>query len=213
MGATAYKIRRKYTWDEYRTWPDDQRWEIIGGEAFAMSPSPTSRHQRISMEISDALRRKFRKGPCEVFVAPMDVKLSEEDIVQPDIFVVCDKTQDKGTHFEGPPKLVVEILSDSTAQNDRLRKSRLYARAGVQEYWIVTPFPEIVEVLSLDGANYRLLHVFKKEDTLVSAAFPNLKIKLNEVFTMPPDPAVAKLIVREGNPPFAKKQVARTKPS
>jgi Uma2 family endonuclease len=205
MGAAAYKIRRKFTWDDYRTWPDDERWEIIGGEAHAMSPSPTSRHQRIAVDLVTLLKRKFCKGPCEVFVAPMDVKLSEKDIVQPDVFVVCDKAQDKGTHFEGPPKLAVEILSESTTLHDRLHKSRLYARSGVQEYWIITPFPELVEVLTLDGANYRLLHVFKKEDTLASAAFPDLKIKLKEVFTMPPDPGAPRLVVREPRPRFGKK--------
>lgn len=210
MGGAAYKIHRKYTWDDYRTWPDDQRREIIGGEAYAMSPSPTSRHQRIAVELVATLKRKLGRGPCEVLVAPMDVKLSEADIVQPDVFVVCDKRQDKGTHFEGPPKLVVEILSEATAQHDRQRKSRLYAWAGVPEFWVVTPFPELIEVFSLDGATYRLLHVFKKEDTLVSPVFPKLKIRLKDVFAMPPDPGATRLLVREPGPRPGRRQ-PRTK--
>jgi len=206
MGETAYKIHRKHTWDDYRTWPDDERWEVIGGEAHAMSPGPTSRHQRIARDLMNMLTRRFAKGHCEAIAAPMDVKLSEQDIVQPDLFVVCDRRQDKGTHFEGPPRLIVEILTESTTQHDRLRKSKLYARAGVQELWIITPSPEMVEILSLDGASYRLLHVFKKEDTLTSPAFPKLRIKLKDVFTMPPDPGPAKLLVREGKPPPAKRR-------
>lgn len=212
MGGAAYKIRRKYTWDDYRTWPDDERWEIIGGEAHAMSPAPGLNHQEIQACLVAALVRAFRKGPCRVHGAPTDVKLSADDVVQPDVLVVCDEGSRRGSHVEGPPKLVVEILSASSIHMDRGRKRELYEKSGVPEYWIVTPFPETVEVYSLDGATYRLLHVFTKEDTLVSPAFPKLKIRLKDVFAMPPDPNATRLLVREEGPrPGRKQRVPQTK--
>ena len=205
MGVAAYKIHRKFTWADYQKWPDDERWEIIGGEAYAMSPAPLTRHQSIQASLLALMFLRFRKSSCQVFGAPTDVKLSEEDIVQPDVLVVCDEKQIMRTHIEGPPKLVVEIISESSTINDRLRKSRLYAGAGVQEYWIVTPFPSMIEVFTLDGESYRLLHVFKKEDTLVSPAFPKLKIRLKDVFTFSPEPGERQLVIREPRPRFGKK--------
>jgi Uma2 family endonuclease len=71
----------------------------------------------------------------------MDVKLSEEDVVQPDLLVVCKPEQIKRTHIEGSPSLVVEVLSKSSEKNDRHLKRELYARSRVGEYWIVMPFP------------------------------------------------------------------------
>lgn len=196
MGEPAYKLKDRFTWADYLAWPDDERWEIIAGEAYAMAP-PMTRHQRIHRDLMAALIPLFRKGPCEVFGAPTGVRLSDEDAVEPDILVVCDPKQIKPTHVEGPPKLVVEILSPGSIAHDRIRKSRLYARAGVQEYWIVTPHPAVVEVLSLDGGTYRLAHAFGKEDTLKSPAFPDVSIPLADVFTFPLEPGDEVPVVRE----------------
>lgn len=195
MGEPASRHEDRFTWTNYRTWPDDERWEIVGGEAFMMT-APSTRHQRIQADLMAAMIPLFRKGPCQVFGSPTDVKLSEEDVVQPDILVVCDAKQITATHIEGPPKLVVEILSPRSTGLDRIRKSRLYARSGVQEYWIVTPHPAVVEVFSLDGGSYRLVS-YGKSDTLRSRAFPELSIPLAEVFTFPLEPGDEVPIVRE----------------
>lgn len=196
MGEAARKTKDRFTWENYLSWPEDERWEIVEGEAFAMAP-PLTRHQRIQMDLSVALHPFFRKGPCQLFAAPTGVKLSEQDVVEPDILVVCDPRQIKPAHIEGPPKLVIEILSPSSTAHDRIRKSRLYARAGVQEYWIVTPHPAVVEVFSLDGGTYRLLHAFGKDDTLKSPAFPEVSIPLADVFTFPLEPGDEVPVARE----------------
>ena len=99
-----------------------------------------------------------------MFVAPTDVKLSEEDIVQPDLIVVCDANRIKPTHIEGPPTLVIEVLSPSTQAYDRVRKLRLFAASGVQEVWLVTPHPSLVEVLTLDGASYRIAGGYTRDE-------------------------------------------------
>lgn len=180
--STALAGKNHYTFVDYQLFPDDERWEIIDGEAHAMSPSPAVRHQRISLQLLTELIPYFRKGPCVLFHAPMDVKLSEFDIVQPDLLVVCDSKKIKETHIEGAPDLVVEILSLSSIPHDRLRKMRLYAQFGVKEYWLVTPDPPLIEVLALEGDSYRIASVYGQEDKLVSRVFPDLSFTLKEVF-------------------------------
>ena len=196
MAQPAAKPPR-FTWADYQSWAEDERWEVIGGEAFAMSPGPTSRHQHVCLKIGAELDRYFRGKSCRPFISPMDVKLSDEDIVQPDVLVVCDPRQIKPTHIEGAPALVVEVLSASSVSHDRVRKTRLYARFGVREFWIVTPYPSVVEVLLLDGGSYRLVHSYSREEELGSAAFPDLSIPLTEIFNFPLEPGEEPPQVRE----------------
>lgn len=187
MSEAASPSPRRYTWSDYRTWPDDKRWEIIGGESFLMA-SPTFRHQRISRELQRQLANHFVGKRCELFTAPMDVVLSEEDVVQPDHLVICNPAQIQRTHIEGPPALVIEIVSSDSGLRDRMLKLNLYARAGVKEYWLITPWPATVEVLLLQGNKYQVHQVFGKNDTLVSATFPELRVTLAEVFNFPLEP-------------------------
>ena len=200
MQNTARKL--SYTWDDYRQWDDGQRWEIVGGEVYAMSPAPTLRHQRIQAELTSAFNAFLRGKPCQIFPAPTDVKLSDEDVVQPDLLVVCDETQLKETHVEGPPTLVVEILSPSTASFDRVHKMRLYAQHGVKEVWLITPYPWLAEVYALDGETYRLAQAYEKTDTLTSVIFPDLTIELEKVFDYEIPPHEQIQMVREGHPPY-----------
>ena len=210
MNNTATALKR-YTWDDYRTWPDNERWEVIGGEAYGMSPSPTARHQAIQLRLSVGLQAFFRGKKCQVYPAPLDVKLSQTDIVQPDIFVVCNPNQVKTTHIEGAPALVIEILSESSERHDRGIKMRLYAAHGVREVWLVKPYPSMVEVYRLDGHSYRLVATYVPPGKLSSPGFPKLKLKLKDVFDFPLKPdekAAAK--VREGPPPaYGTKRIRR----
>jgi len=144
-GTSALKAGEKFTLDQWRTWPEGERWELIGGVAYAMSPAPRVPHQRLSLSLSSALNAFLEGKDCEPFYAPVDVFLpkgdpdSSDTVVQPDVFVVCDpdKVQDDGIH--GAPDFVVEVLSDSTAYKDLTVKKELYERSGVQEYWLVNP--------------------------------------------------------------------------
>lgn len=144
-GTSALKAGEKFTLDQWRTWPEGERWELIGGVAYAMSPALRVPHQRLSLSLSSALDSFLEGKDCEPFYAPVDVFLpkgdpdSSDTVVQPDVFVVCDpdKIQDDGIH--GAPDFVVEVLSDSTAYKDLSTKKTLYERAGVREYWLVDP--------------------------------------------------------------------------
>ncbi len=144
--------------------------------------APSTLHQQISMGLGSALNLHFRGRTCRVFAAPTDVRLSEHDVAQPDLMVVCDKAQIQEGHIDGPPTLVAEILSPSSLRHDRIRKSRLYAACGVKEYWIVNPSPAMVEVYLLDGQTYRLQAGYTEKDTLLSPTFPDLAVELAEVF-------------------------------
>jgi Uma2 family endonuclease len=197
MSEPARQLRDRFTWSDYRTWNGDQRWEIIGGEAFLMSPSPTARHQRIVGEMHWQMQNYFRGKPCRLFVSPMDVVLSEDDVVQPDLLVVCNEEQIRRTHIAGGPTLVVEVISDSSASRDRLLKMALYARSGVKEFWLVTPWPWMVEVYVLRGERYEVHGVLGKDHILVSPSFPDLKITLKDVFDYPLDPGEEPLVARE----------------
>jgi Uma2 family endonuclease len=196
MGEPAQKIKH-YTWSDYQQLPDEQRTEIIGGEIFDMSPAPSMRHQSIAFELSLQLGNFFKGKPCKPFAAPADVKLSDDDVVQPDLMVVCDQDQIKETHVEGAPALVIEILSPSTHSHDRKRKMELYARSGVKEVWLVSPRPASIEVFLLDGATYRFVGMYQVEDDFKSPAFPELRLDLKEVFDFPLEPGEPVYVVKE----------------
>jgi Uma2 family endonuclease len=203
MAAEAARQGRLYTWQDYRSWPGEERWELIGGEPIAMSPSPTDRHQLVCGALFVEMSLYFRGRPCRALISPMDVKLSDLDVVQPDILVVCDPKQLRGTHIEGPPTVVVEVLSPSSELHDRGRKMELYARCGVLEYWLVLPYPSGVEVLLLDHGGYRIHKLYRRPDTLASPSFPDLRIPLQDVFDVPIAPAEVILEVKEGPPPYS----------
>jgi Uma2 family endonuclease len=186
--AEAARRDDDFTWDDYRGWSDENPWEIVGGEPFAMSPAPGTRHQTVVVALTAQFQAHFRGRTCQVFVAPTDVKLSESDIFQPDLLVICDQNRITPTHIEGPPSLVIEVLSPSTSGFDRLRKLPVYAANGVKEVWLVTPHPTLVEVLTLDGASYRIAGIYSRRDTPVSVAFPELEIDLDPVFDFPLSP-------------------------
>ena len=105
--------------DDYLTWPDDERWEIVDGVAYNMTPAPSVRHQTVAGK----LNRKLANKPCKPFIAPVDVIFSEYDIIQPDVFVVCDKSKITEDNIQGAPDLVIEVLSPTTATKDLRGKS------------------------------------------------------------------------------------------
>jgi Uma2 family endonuclease len=183
--------QRPYNWRDYQSWSDDQRWEIIAGQRFAMPRSQTPRHQWVRSELAFQLVTQLQKKPAEVLIGQLDVRFSDEDIVQPDILVVCDPKQVKQTHIEGAPTLVLEIISPSSVAHDRLRKMNLYVRFGVKEVWIVTPHPPLIEIFVLDGGTYRWQAGFEKDDELTSPSFPELRLDLSPVFDFPPEPGDA----------------------
>ena len=189
-----------YTWDDYRSWTDDQRWEIIGGVAYAMTYAPTTWHQWIQHRLSHHFTERLEGRECVHYTATTDVKLSDEDIVQPDLLIVCDRSQIHQTHIEGAPALVVEILSPSTMTHDKSRKMELYAKAGVREYWTVQVYPALVEVYVLDGESYRAAAAYDATETLTSPTLTGLEIDLKQVYDFPNESPGIQLVKEEAAP-------------
>ena len=131
-----------YTINDYLALPEDRKVELIDGVFYDMS-SPTTAHQIIAIKIINKLSSFIdsNHGKCVPFVAPADIQLDCDDktIVQPDVFVVCDKSKIRMSRVFGSPDFVVEILSPATRSKDINIKSYKYRLAGVREYWIVDP--------------------------------------------------------------------------
>ena len=146
----------RYTWQDYLSWPEDERWELIQGVAYAMSPAPATGHQRIVVELSRQISNFLLDKPCEVLVAPFDLKLSSEEddeeptVVQPDLAVTCRRETVTEQGIIGAPDLCVEVTSPGSVAADRKRKFDLYEKHGVREYWIVESAGAVLEVYRLD---------------------------------------------------------------
>lgn len=189
MPPSALPQDRRYTWTEYQTWSVDERWELIDGVAYNMSPAPSIRHQRVASNFHGVLYRMLAGKSCRPFMAPTDVRLSETDVVQPDILVICDPGKITPSHIEGAPELVVEILSPGTSAKDLREKKWLYQRAGVREYIVVDPLELYVQRFLLSGeGRYGEPEVFGPEDVITLAVLDGLTVDLREILEWsPPD--------------------------
>ena len=143
----------EYSYSDYIKWEGD--WEIISGNAYAMSPSPGRKHQNTASKISGELYGFLKGKPCKSFFE-FDVVLSEKDVVRPDIIVVCDKNKITEENVKGAPDFIVEVLSPSSAKRDRILKVELYKKHGVKEYWIADPFNCCIEVYNFEKDEHKL---------------------------------------------------------
>ncbi|MDQ5768927.1 Uma2 family endonuclease [Thiothrix subterranea] len=198
--SLAYQLdtQQRYTYQDYLRWPDDVRYELLGGEPVVMS-APSTMHQRVIRELVTQLTIALRGKSCEVFPAPFDVCLAADDaaddqinnVVQPDISVICDgnKIHDKGC--KGAPDWIIEVLSPSTASRDLIHKLRLYERYGVREYWVVHPIDRVVMMwqLSADSGRYGAVLIEETQGMQASGLFPDLVLEWDVLFP-PPKPLV-----------------------
>ncbi len=191
MGLPVRKLEEIYTYSDYASWPDEERWEIIEGVAYDMAPGAFEEHQRVSSDLHIEIGSYLKGKKCRIYAAPFDVILPEKgetadnatNVVQPDIFVVCDRKKITRKGCVGAPDLVIEILSKSTASKDTKKKRKLYERFGVKEYWIVDPLHEIIWIYRLEEGNkYGNSEVYIKEDKLKVGIFDDLVIDLNVIF-------------------------------
>lgn len=186
MRATVRaKGEKKYTWQDYLTWPDDERWEVIDGAAYDMTPSPSSRHQVIVGNFHAVLRERLKGKACRVFIAPLDVYLDDFNFVQPDVLVVCDEKKIRDRIY-GAPDLVVEVLSPSTSVKDRREKKSLYEKFGVREYVIVHPEEMLVERFFLGEGGFGGPDVFGSQEVLPLLFLEGMEVPLWEVFEVQP---------------------------
>ena len=173
------------TYQDYLNTPDDVRYELIDGELLVMEPAPTPSHQRVAVNLTVLLAPFARvHGLGEVLVAPTDVRLSDTNVVQPDILFVSAARASIITERDvhGAPDLVVEIASPATRQRDRSVKMELYARYGVAEYWLADPTAATVETLRLEDGRMVATGRYSRTDTFPTPLLPGLAIDLREIF-------------------------------
>ncbi len=178
-----------HTYGEYLTWSDEERYELIEGVVYAMTPSPSRTHQRIAGELFRQIADALEEGACEVNIAPLDVRLPQEaesddaivTVVQPDVFVVCDPTKLDERGCRGAPDWVMEVISPQSAAHDQIKKLAAYERHGVKEYWLVHPIDRIVFVYCLDGDRYGRPSLHELEGTLSSVAVPGVTIDWDRI--------------------------------
>ena len=176
--------------EEYR------KQEKMNGVVYDMSPAPGYQHGIINGNIYTKIKNKLKDTLCLVFIENLDFRYQpdiNDDYVCPDIMIVCDRKRLKGSFYNGVPKFIVETLSPSTAKRDRTDKKDAYEKAGVEEYWIVSPQGKSVEIYYLEDGKYVLEESYMLQDDeeeedynaeieIVLREFPHIKMKLGEIF-------------------------------
>ena len=195
MGLSARKMDRIYCYADYRSWPDNERWELIDGIAWNMSPAPSRFHQWIVLEMGYLLKGFLEENSCDVYIAPFDVffpaRLNQiedeiDTVVQPDLSVICDpeKLTDKGCM--GAPDFIVEILSPYTTHKDLNEKYRLYERSGVREYWVVDPNARaILAYRRGENGYYNNEEILEKTGIMKSSVLKGFALDLKILFREP----------------------------
>lgn len=170
--------------------------EKIDGVIYNMSPAPSFAHGIINSNIHTAIKQGLKGSICLVSIENLDFKYHpdvNDDYLCPDIMIICDRKQLKGGSYSGIPKFIVETLSPSTAKRDRAEKMNIYERAGVEEYWIVSPQGKSVEIYYLENGKYVLEESYLLQDDeeeehynakteICLRAFPHIKMFLEDIF-------------------------------
>jgi len=179
----AKKIEERFTYQDYISWPDNERWELIDGVPYNMTPAPSTNHQGVAGNFYAILNVSLKGKKCRPFMAPTDVVLSDDGVVQPDVLVVCDKSKITDKNIQGPPDLVIEVLSPSTALKDKREKKWLYEKYDVKEYILIDPVEMYVEQFYIrENGKYAEGNLFAPDETIKLFSLSGMKISLPEVF-------------------------------
>jgi Uma2 family endonuclease len=180
----------RYTYADYRTWPEDERWELIEGVAYAMSPAPARLDQEVVVELARQIANFLQEQSCRVYVAPFDVRLPLGDeaddrietVVQPDLAIVCDPTKLDDLGCRGPPDWVIEVLSPAPAAKDQIQKREICERHGVREYWLVHPLDRVLTVYRLVAGEYGKPEIRVTTGAAPVGILPGLAVHWDRVF-------------------------------
>jgi len=188
-------LTAQYSYADYLSWRLEESVELIKGKIIAMSPAPNLKHQRISRNLLLTIGQYFKHQPCQVFIAPFDVKLYDSrkaslndqqvfSVVQPDLCVVCQSGKLTEQGCDGAPDWIIEVLSPGNSKKEMHLKFQLYQENGVKEYWLVYPYEQAVYqfVLESDSEKYQLHTMYAGDDLAQPFLFPELQIDLADVF-------------------------------
>jgi Uma2 family endonuclease len=186
-----------YSYADYLSWRFSELVELVRGKIMRRMSAPTDRHQAIVGNLFAHFHLHLRRQPCQVRVAPYDVRLPRRGatadaaihtVVQPDICIICDPTKIEPRGCLGAPDLIVEVLSPGTAARDWKDKFDLYEEAGVGEYWIVLPLQDDVSVFVLDEitGRYRLVGEYAGPGAIPCRTLPTLALDWADIFADKP---------------------------
>jgi Uma2 family endonuclease len=184
----ATQPQTTYTYDDLQDFPEDNlRREIIGGELI-VTASPVTRHQRVALRLARLFLDYEETHGGVAVMAPLDVYLSESDVVEPDVLFVtgANRTKIESRFIRGAPDVVVEISSPSTRRLELVRKRELYERYGVPEYWYVDLDADRIEVYRLERS-YKTPELLGRGDTLRSEVLPGFAAEVDYVLGDPED--------------------------
>lgn len=154
-----YDYAPNYTYEDYKQWEGD--WELIGGLAYAMAPAPVKKHQMLVLLIGSEILTKLDNCPaCEVLM-DSDWKLNSNNILKPDVSVVCDDKNEQ--YISKTPEVIFEVISPSTARKDEGLKHNIYAQEGVKYYILVYPNDLVAKVYKNDDFSFKKVGDFDAE--------------------------------------------------
>lgn len=185
-------LTKEYSYADYFMWKIKERVELFKGKISEMSPAPSPTHQRSLRKLYNQFYNLFLNHPCELFFAPLDVRLlnkekSSEDkdiytVVQPDLLVVCDLTKIDDRGCVGAPDLIVEILSPGNSNKEMNIKYQLYEEAGVREYWVIHPGEKQLLIYVLENGVFIGKKPIVASEIASSYIFPDLSFPLEKIF-------------------------------
>lgn len=187
-------FNKTYSYADYLTWQFSEIVELVKGKITAMVPAPNVYHQRIELKLALELGNYFKGKKCELFVAPFDVRLYDrkksilqnqqiQTVVQPDLCVICNPEFLDEQGCNGAPDWIIEILSKGNSKREMQVKYELYQEAGVSEYWIVFPNDCVIHQFVLnENGRYDLIKMFTDDDVITPHLFPDLEVKLENIF-------------------------------
>ena len=183
-------IQKKITYTDFRHMEipdgDTSIYELINGQILCKSPLVSLHQITISNLVVSLGKHIHIKNLGRVLIAPLDVIFDDDNAPQPDVFFIRkerEKIIELNGSVWGAPDLIIEVISEGTAKNDRVYKKALYERCGVSEYWIVDPPTKSIEVYVLENQHYTLLDLFEIEGKIKSALFADLDIDVKEIFS------------------------------
>lgn len=183
-------LNKKYSYADYLTWSIRERLELIEGDIYQITTTPSTLHQKISSLLLKEIFKTLGEQPCQVFHAPFDVRLPKKEmdnqqiftVVQPDICIICDHTKLDDMGCIGAPDLIIEILSPGNTSKEMKNKFEAYEESGVREYWLIEPQDKAVLIFVLENGKFIGKRPRVEKETLQSFIFPDLKIDLQSLF-------------------------------
>ena len=179
MTLTSEKGFNNFTYEDFLRWNYIERWEIIDGIAYNKTFCGSREYQKISGIIFTEISNYLKGKPLEIYRAPFPVKLSENTVIQPDM-AVCDENIIDDRVCNGSPELLIDIICNSSQDDDMNMKLNLYERSGIKECWLVYPLYKIIRVLS--PCKNRSFRSELYRDKFKSVIFGDFELDLNEVF-------------------------------